>query len=93
MFTLPAARGQGIAKALLARAIQYGIDEAGKSAKTFTGTIAVDEDNIAAVALYKSCGFMTIVEEPWFRDRPRVALLLKYSQPFGANKNLVEQVS
>jgi GNAT superfamily N-acetyltransferase len=93
MFTLPAARGQGIAKALLARAIQYGIDEATKSGKAFVGSIAVDDDNAAALNLYKKCGFVSIIEEPWFRDRPRVALLLKYSPKPGSNEAEAERVS
>jgi GNAT superfamily N-acetyltransferase len=91
MFTLPSARGQGIAKAILAKAIQYGVDQAGKSGKTFVGTIAVDDDNPAALALYEKCGFRTIIQEPWFRDRPRVALLLKYSLGSRANEVLAER--
>jgi ribosomal protein S18 acetylase RimI-like enzyme len=93
MFTSPAARGQGIAKALLARAIRYGIDEAGKSGKAFVGSIAVDDDKTAALALYRKCGFRTIIEEPWFRDRPRVALLLKFSPESGTNESLAERAS
>jgi ribosomal protein S18 acetylase RimI-like enzyme len=79
MFTLPSARGQGIAKALIKKAIEHGISEATKAGKTFVATIAVDDDNLPAVGLYQKCGFKTIIEEPWYRDRPRVALLLKYS--------------
>ena len=78
MFTLGKARGQGIAKALLRRVIQYGIDEAEKAGKAFNASIAVDDDNPVALSLYKKCGFVTIQEEPWFRERPRRALLLKF---------------
>lgn len=87
MFTQPAARGQGIAKALLTKAIKYGTEEAEKAEKTFVATIAVDDDNSAAVSLYEKVGFVTIIKEPWFRDRPRVALLLEYRNPGGRAPN------
>lgn len=93
MFTLPAARGQGIATAMIARALQYATDEAAKSGKTFVATIAVDDDNLAAVGLYKKCGFKIIIEEPWFRDRPRVALLLIYRPTSGADQPPIERIS
>ncbi|KAE9376987.1 acyl-CoA N-acyltransferase [Stipitochalara longipes BDJ] len=86
MFTLPAARGQGIAKAIIAKALQHAMGEAAKTGKTFVATIAVEHDNPAAVGLYKKCGFKTIIEEPWFRDRPRIALLLMYLPPSGTDK-------
>lgn len=92
MFTHPSARGQGIAKAILAEAIQYGINEARKSGKPFAGTIAVEHDNPAALALYEKCGFRTIIREPWFRERPRIALLLHYSPGPTANEVLAERV-
>jgi ribosomal protein S18 acetylase RimI-like enzyme len=93
MFTLPSARGQGIAKAIIARAVQYGIDEAAKSGKTPVFSIAVEHDNPAAVGLYKKCGFRTIIEEPWFLNRPRIALLLKYSPISDVSDAPVEQAS
>jgi ribosomal protein S18 acetylase RimI-like enzyme len=93
MFTLPTARGQGIAKAMITKALRYARDEAAKSGKTFVATIAVDDDNLAAVGLYKKCGFTTIIEEPWFRDRPRVALLLQYPPTSGAHEVPVEGIS
>jgi ribosomal protein S18 acetylase RimI-like enzyme len=93
MFTLPSARGQGIATAIIARAVQFGIDEAAKSGKTAVFSIAVEHDNPAAVGLYKKCGFKTIIKEPWFRDRPRIALLLKYSPTSERSEASVEQIS
>jgi ribosomal protein S18 acetylase RimI-like enzyme len=86
MFTLPGARGQGIATAMIKRALQYAAGEAAKSGKAFVATIAVEHDNPAAVGLYQKCGFKTIIEEPWFRDRPRLALLLQYSPSSGADE-------
>jgi GNAT superfamily N-acetyltransferase len=79
MFTLPTARGQGIATVIIAKALQFGVHEAAKSGKSFVASIAVEQDNPVAIGLYKKCGFKTIVKDPWFRDRPRIALLLKYS--------------
>jgi ribosomal protein S18 acetylase RimI-like enzyme len=65
--------------------------EAAKAGKTFVATIAVEHDNPAAVGLYKKCGFETIIEEPWFLNRPRIALLMKCSTPSGVGKASVEQ--
>jgi ribosomal protein S18 acetylase RimI-like enzyme len=93
MFTLPTARRQGIAQAIIRKALQYGIDEAAKPGKTFVASIAVEKDHLAAVGLYEKCGFRTIIEEPWFQDKARTALLLKYSPASGANGASVEQIS
>jgi len=91
MFTLPAARGQGIAKAIIPKALQYARGEAAKTGKTFVATIAVEHDNPAAVGLYKKCGFETIIEEPWFLNRPRIALLMRYLPPSETDKASAEQ--
>jgi GNAT superfamily N-acetyltransferase len=79
MFTLPEARGQGVAKALVERATKYGSDEASKSGKVFAGSIAVHEDNPAARSLYAKCGFVPIKEEPLVPGSPSTVLLLKYA--------------
>ena len=86
MFTLPEARGQGIAKALMQRAISYGCDEAAKAGKVFAGSIAVDEDNPAARSLYTKCGFVAIKEEPFAPESSRKVLLLKYAPEGRASK-------
>jgi ribosomal protein S18 acetylase RimI-like enzyme len=52
----------------------------------------VEEDNPAALSLYEKCGFRTIIKEPWFRDRPRVALLLQYLPKSGVNEVAAERV-
>ena len=78
MFTLPKARGQGIAKALLQRSIEYGRDEAFACGKTFELSILVDADNLAARSLYEKSGFALVREEA-FEGTSRVILLLKYS--------------
>jgi len=46
--------------------------------------------NPVAIGLYEKCGFKTIVKEQWFRDRPRIALLLKYSPTSEAGEVPVE---
>ncbi len=79
MFTVPEARGQGVAKALMERILQFGADEAGKCGLGFTFSIAVDGDNSPARALYKKCGFEVIKEENGLLGDPRVVILMKYT--------------
>lgn len=79
MFTLPEARGQGVAKALLEHVLAYGTVQAAKSGKPFAGAIVVDSDNPGARALYQKCGFVAVKEVPFNVGRPRMAMLLKYT--------------
>ncbi|KAL2067301.1 hypothetical protein VTL71DRAFT_1725 [Oculimacula yallundae] len=79
MFTLPEARGQGIAKALLENALEFGSKEAKKTELTFVATMVVDDDNVPARALYAKCGFVEISRENMFLDSPRIAVLMKYA--------------
>jgi GNAT superfamily N-acetyltransferase len=79
MFTLPEARGQGVAKALLLHVLDYGIEEAAKVEKLFIASIVVDSDNPSAKALYQKCGFVPIREEPFNQGRSRMAILMKYT--------------
>lgn len=78
MFTLPEARGQGIAQALIAKIVEYGSSEAAKCGKSFESTIVVDSDNPAARGLYEKCGFVAIKEEAYAADNPRMVILMKY---------------
>lgn len=79
MFTLRETRGQGIAKALLEKSLQYGSEEAAKSGLIFVASMVVDDDNPPAKALYAKCGFVAIAQEPMFIDSPRIAVLMKYT--------------
>lgn len=82
MFTLPEARGQGVAKALLDRVIKDGTAEAAKVGLIFTASMVVEKDNPAARALYAKCGFVETGEEPFepcpVTGRPRIAMLMIY---------------
>ena len=77
MFTLPEARGQGTAKALIEAAKKFGAREVRASDKTLVLSIAVDEDNVPAKALYERCGFVVIQKEANQGDS-RSVLLLKW---------------
>ena len=79
MFTLPEARSQGIAQALIERAIKYGFDQAARIEKTFAASILVDKDNPAARGLYAKCGFVPFKEELLDGESPRVVIFLKYA--------------
>ena len=78
MFTLPEARGQGTAKALIEAAKKFGATHADAAGKHLVLSIAVDEDNVAAKALYHRCGFVTIKEETNRADSRNV-LLMKWT--------------
>jgi GNAT superfamily N-acetyltransferase len=82
MFTLPEARGQGTAKALIEAAKKFGAAQAEASGKGLVLSIAVDEDNVAAKSLYERCGFVTIKEEI-NRGDLRNVLLMKW-QPISS---------
>ena len=72
MFTLPEARGQGMAKALIERGMQYGADEAASVGKPYVGSIVVDEENVAARSLYEKCGFVFVKREKYEAHGGRV---------------------
>jgi len=78
MFTVPEGRGQGIAKALIEAAKNFGAAQVGTSGKDLVLSIAVDEDNVPAKALYERCGFVTIKEEV-NRGDSRNVLLMKWA--------------
>ena len=81
MFTLPQARGQGIAKALIKKALEYASTQAARSGKPLVASLVVDNANLAAKALYAKCGFSTIKEEPFSRRGQIVAVLLMKFTP------------
>lgn len=82
MFTLPEARGQGIAISLLSRVIKDGTADAANAGLVFTSSMVVEKDNPAARALYAKCGFVETGEEPFENcpatGRPRIAMLMIY---------------
>jgi len=53
MFTLPEARGKGIAQALLAAGLKYGADEEAAVGNPFVGSIVVGFHNTPARKLYE----------------------------------------
>jgi len=63
MFTLPEARRQGIAKALIQKAQMFASSRAAALGKEFIGSIVTESENTAATALYRKCGFVHIKEE------------------------------
>lgn len=75
MFTLPEARGQGTAKALIEAAKKFGANQAEASGKDCVLSIAVEEDNVPAKALYQKCGFVAIKEEVNRSDSRNVLLM------------------
>ena len=78
MFTLPEARGRGLAQAILKRSFSYGREEAAKSGKHFVASIVVDADNLPAKTLYENSGFVAVTEEPHDPSSTRKPLLMKY---------------
>lgn len=78
MFTLPDARGKGIAKAIIEAAKVFGSKEAAMAGKQLVVSIVVDKDNTPARSLYEKSGFVTIQEEidP---ENGKGVLLMKYS--------------
>jgi ribosomal protein S18 acetylase RimI-like enzyme len=86
MYTSPDCRNQGIASALLAKAIELGQEAAKASQRAFLGTIVVDQVNKRATELYMRLGFVVIRNGP-FGDTGRTALVLKYEPQLTASTN------
>lgn len=74
MFTVPDARGKGLAKAIVERAIRAERSEQDR----YTASIAVDADNFVAVSLYEKLGFVSVKEET-MPGSTRLVILMKYS--------------
>jgi len=82
MFTLPEARGQGVAKALIKMGQEYGETRAAESKNEFVGSIVTESDNTAAVSLYEKCGFVIIKEQPYVaRGEDVVCIIMQYPPP------------
>jgi len=82
MFTLPEARGQGIAKSLIRKAQEYGQARAAESEKDFIGSIVTESDNIAAMSLYEKCGFVIVKKQPYVaRGVPVECIIMQYPPP------------
>jgi len=83
MFTLPGARQQGIAKALIDGAIRNVAERAKESGKDGVVTIAVESENLPAKLLYIKCGFAVIKEEQLVHSdgKTQGVLLLKHQNP------------
>jgi len=82
MFTLPGARGQGVAKALIKKAQEYGEARAAESEKEFIGSIVTESDNIGAMSLYEKCGFAIIKRQPYIaRGSPVECIIMQYPPP------------
>jgi len=61
LFTLPGARGKGLAKDLILMAVDFARDftqrKIGEENREFVVSIAIEKDNVAAGRLYEKCGF------------------------------------
>jgi hypothetical protein len=86
MFTLPEARGLGIAKALIASAFNYGSKEAVKFGKSFAASIVVNKNNVPARQLYERSGFVAFAEEPFSPGDPRIEVIMKYTSGLAEEK-------
>jgi len=81
MFTRPEFRGQGIAQALMEKAVKFGNEEALRTGREFAGSVVVDSDNPGAKSLYEKSGYKAIREEARELGSTRTVLLMKYSPP------------
>jgi hypothetical protein len=83
MFTLPETRGHGIAKALIAKAVEHMSAQSKASRKEFVASLAVGKENDPARSLYEKCGFCILKEEIFQQQHGRVleVLLLAYTGP------------
>lgn len=70
-FTLPSARGLGVAKSVLKEALRHAAAESQRLGKRQVRcTLTVDQVNEAATKLYESVGFYHVGEE-WYTPLPR----------------------
>ena len=87
MFTLPVARGQGVATTLISRALKYAETRAAESGKDFIGSIVTESDNIAAMSLYGKCGFSIIKKQPFHaRGEEKVEVIIMQYFPLDSEE-------
>ncbi|XXG99067.1 hypothetical protein Hte_005401 [Hypoxylon texense] len=70
VYTMPEARGRGVAKAVAKAAIEQAIDEANQQGKQLALSVVVYSTNHAAISFYESCGFVAGAEGPKFSFNP-----------------------
>ena len=63
VYTLPTARGRGLAKALIRAATEEACDRAGRQGRPLALSVVVYPDNAAAISVYERCGFARNAEE------------------------------
>ena len=82
IFTLPEARGKGIAQTLIRRALTFARDYASDAEKAYRASIVVGKHNGAAMALYRKSGFVEIkeIEVPNREHGQGMVVLLEYKQ-------------
>ncbi|KAI1763425.1 hypothetical protein GGR53DRAFT_366869 [Hypoxylon sp. FL1150] len=70
VYTMPEARGRGIAKALVKVATVQAIAEANRLCKQLALSVIVYSSNHAAISFYESCGFVAAAEGPKISFNP-----------------------
>ncbi|KAI0154497.1 hypothetical protein GGR52DRAFT_464958 [Hypoxylon sp. FL1284] len=64
VYTIPDARGRGIAKALVKAVIEQAVQETSQQGKELALSVVVYSSNHAAITFYESCGFVADAEGP-----------------------------
>jgi len=79
VFTIPEARGKGVAKALVEKGKEFAHARAKALGKPFVGSLVVEAENIAARRLYETSGFSFLKEEHYTKyGRSMEVVLLTY---------------
>jgi GNAT superfamily N-acetyltransferase len=79
VFTLPEARGKGVAKALIEKGKEFAHAQAKTLGKPFVASLVVETENVAARTLYERSGFSFLKEEHYTKyGRSMEVVLLTY---------------
>lgn len=79
VFTLPEARGKGVAKALVEKGKEFAHTQAKALGKPFVASLVVETANVAAMKLYERSGFSFLKEEHYIKyGRSMEVVLLKH---------------